>query len=240
MYHFKQLKAKYSFCSQVMKPSGESLVYSKTEHVEVLPNLVEGLNFFLKGSSDERINGSKPADFDNIMLRLGKSLYPIQLQVLKTGRIKRVKYFEEIQKRWSKECKNILLTHKNAYWVERYIHMTSKNVRSEEMFLKTLCQNSFMQLFFLEEGATTQHISLYAFPFADNVMEVDFELKSTRDNEYHYKSEIGKVDEKIGSEYSELNFKYTEKGLPENITFHYMAEVVDQGFYTKRITIKLI
>lgn len=240
MYRFKQLKAKYSFCSEVTKPSGESLVYSKTEHVEVLPNLVEGLNFFLKGSSDERINGSELADFDNIMLKLGKSLHPIQLQVLKTGRIKRVKYFEEIQERWDKECKDILATHKNAYWVERYINMTSQNVRSEEAFLRTLCQNSFTQLFFMEEGAITQHVNLRAFPFADNVIEVELELKSSRNNEYHYKAEIGKVDEKICGGHGELKAIYSEKGQPESILFQYRVEVAGEGFYTKGVTIKLI
>lgn len=93
MYRFKQIKAKYNFVSEVVKPSGEHSVYSKTEIVEALPNLVEGLNFFLKGSTDVLIDGLGPENFDLIMHRLGQSLYPIELNVLKTGKIKRVKNF---------------------------------------------------------------------------------------------------------------------------------------------------
>lgn len=49
MYRFKQIKARYSFVSEVIKPLGECSVYSKTEMIEVLPCLVEGLNFTFKG-----------------------------------------------------------------------------------------------------------------------------------------------------------------------------------------------
>lgn len=239
MYQFKQLKAKYLFVSEVIKPSGENCIYSKVEVLTALPNLVEGLNFFLEGSFGERINGNALTDFNDVMLKLGQSLYPIELNVLKTGKIKRVKNFEEIQGQWSKECKNILATHKNAHWVERYINMTSKNIRSEESFLRMLRQNSFTQLFFMEEGAIKQHVRLCAFPFADTVIDVEFDVKSSYENEYHYKAEIEKVDEKIGSSHGELEVRYTGKGQPESILFQYRAEVISEGFYTKRITIKL-
>lgn len=35
MYKFKQIKAKYSFFSEVIKPSGERSVFSKIEMVDV-------------------------------------------------------------------------------------------------------------------------------------------------------------------------------------------------------------
>lgn len=240
MYKFKQIKAKYNFVSEVVKPSGECSVYSKTELVDALPNLVEGLNFFLEGSTDVLIDGLGPENFDLIMHRLGQSLYPIELNVLKTGKIKRVKNFAEIQKRWSKECKNILTTHKNAYWVGRYINMTSRNICSEVSFLETLRQNNFIQLFFMEEGAVKQPVELCAFPFADNHIRVGFNLASSNETEYHYKSEIGKIDDRICSGNGELGIRYTEKGQPEYIRFLYRIEVSGEGFYSKRMTIKLI
>lgn len=240
MYRFKQIKAKYSFVSEVIKPSGERSVYSKTELVDALPNLVEGLNFFLRGSTDVLIDGLEPENFNLIMYRLGQSLYPIELNVLKTGRIKRVKNFAEIQKRWDKECKGILATHKNAYWVGRYINITSRNISSEVSFLETLCRNNFIQLFFMEEGAVKQHVELYAFPFADNHIRVEFNLASSSQTEYHYKSEIGKIDERICSGQGELRISYTEKGQPGYIRFLYRVEVPGEGFYSKKMTIKLI
>lgn len=226
--------------SEVIKPSGECSVYSKTELVDALPNLVEGLNFFLRGSTDVLINGLRPENFDLIMYKLGQSLYPIELNVLKTGKIKRVKNFVEIQKRWSKECKSILTTHKNAYWVERYINITSKNISSEVSFWETLRQNNFIQLFFMEEGATKQHIEMSAFPCVNNHISVEFTLISSNETEYQYKSEFGKIDEKICSGRGGLGVRYTEKGQPEYIRFLYRVEVHGEGYYTKRMTISLI
>ena len=240
MYKFKQIKAKYSFVSEVIKPSGERSVYSKTELVDVLPNLVEGLNFFLKGSTDVLVDGLEPENFNLIMCRLGQSLYPIELNVLKTGKIKQVKNYAEIQKRWNKECQSILATHKNAYWIERYINITSKNICSEVSFLETLRQNNFIQLFFMEAGAVKQHIELCAFPFADNHISAGFNLSSSNETEYYYQSEIGKIDERICSGHGELRIRYTEKGQPGYIRFLYRIEVSGEGFYSKRMTIELI
>jgi hypothetical protein len=240
MYKFKQIKAKYSFFSEVIKPSGERSVFSKIEMVDVLPNRGECLNFILKGSADVFVDGHEPEDFDLIMYRLGQSLYPIELDVLKTGKIKQVKNFAEIQNRWSKECKSILATHKNAYWVVRYINMTSKNICSEVSFLEILGQNNFIQLFLMEQGKIKQHIELSAFPFANSHISVEFNLTSSNETGYQYKSKIGKIDEKICSGYGELDIIYTEKGQPEYVRFLYRVEVHGEGFYHKKININLI
>lgn len=240
MYKFKQIKAKYNFFSEVIKPSGERSVFSKIEMVDVLPNRGEDLNFILKGSTDVLVDGHELEDFDLIMYRLGQSLYPIELVVLKTGKIKQVKNFAEIQNRWSKECKSILATHKNAYWVARYINMTSKNICSEVSFLETLGQNNFIQLFFMEQGTVKKHIEMSAFPCVNNHISVEFTLISSNETEYQYKSEFGKIDEKICSGCGELGVRYTEKGQPQYIRFLYRVEVYGEGFYTKIMTISLI
>lgn len=240
MYKFKQIKAKYNFFSEVIKPSGERSVFSKIEMVDVLPNQGEGLNFFLKGNTDVLVDGHEPEDFDLIMYRLGQSLYPIELVVLKTGKIKQINNFAEIQNRWSKECKSIIATYKNAYWIERYINITSKNICSEVSFLDTLGQNNFIQLFFMEQGTIKQHIELSAFPCANSHISVEFNLTSSNETGYQYKSKIGKIDEKICSGDGELNIIYTEKGQPEYIRFLYRAEVHGEGFYSKIVTINLI
>lgn len=239
MYKFKQIKARYSFVSEVIKPCGERSVYSKIEQIEALSNWGEGLVFCLKGSTSERINGEELAGFDAITLKQGQSLYPIELNVLKTGEIKRVKNFPEIQKRWDKKCKSMLATYKNAYWVRRYINITSRNISSEVAFLEALCQNNFIQLFFMEEGAVKQRIELCIYPFVDKYFCVEFNLTSSNETEYHYKSEIGNIDEKICSGYGMLGIRYTEKGQPEHIQFLYQVEVFGKGFYSKKIIIKL-
>lgn len=226
--------------SEVIKPSGECSVYSKTEKMDVLPNLVEGLNFTFRGASHELINGAGLNDFDLIMSRLGQSIYPIELNVLKIGEIKRLKNFADIQSRWNRESKNILHTHKNAYWVERYINVTSKNLENENRFMNALRCNNFIQLLFIDEATAKQRLILSDFPFVGCNIDVEYNLASSKYDNYHYCSEIDNVDDRIRFVRGDIIISYTEKGLPENVSVCYMAEVVNEGFYRKRITMKLI
>lgn len=240
MYRFKQIKARYSFVSEVIKPSGECSMYSKEEMVEVLPNLVEGLNFTLRGASHELIDGVEVKDFDLIMSRLGQSLYPIELNVLKTGEIKRLKNFEDIQSRWNRKSKDVLQTNKNAYWVERYINMTSKNIRNEEHFMNALSRNNFIQLLFIDEATQKQRMVLSDFPFTGSNIDTEYNLVSSQHGCYCYSTEIDKVDDRIRFVYGDITVSYTEKGLPKYVSVYCTAEVVNEGFYRKRMTMKLI
>lgn len=235
MYRFKQIKARCSFVSEVIKPSGECSVFSKIEQIEVLPNLVEGLNFTFRGATQELIDGIELKDFDLIMSRLGKSIYPIELNVLKNGHIKRLKNYTDIQTRWNKECKNILSMHKNAYWVERYINITSKSVNNENSCTNVLKLNNFIQLLFIDEGALKQRFTLCDFPFGGNKTELEFELATSNANCYCYYSKTSDMGGR-----GEMIVRYTEKGLPENIEFKYLTEVANEGMYRKQISIKLI
>ncbi|MCC8171287.1 MAG: hypothetical protein LIP00_05760 [Parabacteroides sp.] len=237
MYKFKQIKATYNFTSEVIQPSGVRCVYTKTELVTALPNLVEGLNFTLHGSIEETINKNPLKDFDLIMSRLGHSLYPVELNILKTGRLKRIKNFIEIKKRWREECKSILSTHKNAYWVERYLNMTSKNTDTEESFTKAFIRNSFVQLFFMEEGAPRQKITVYDFPRGYKPINIDFELEDTVSRQYRYKSSSGNVND-ITSISGTLFLIYSDKGLPLKIVFLCRIEIAREGYYTKRVQIE--
>lgn len=97
-----------------------------------------------------------------------------------------------------------------------------------------------MQLFLMEQGKIKQHIELSAFPFANSHISVEFNLTSSNETGYQYKSKIGKIDEKICSGYGELDIIYTEKGQPEYIRFLYRVEVHGEGFYHKKININLI
>lgn len=240
MYKFKQIKAKYNFISDALEPSGKHSTYSMIEHISALPNLIEGLNFTLCGITNELIDGNPLQDFNLIMSQLGQSLYPIELNVLKTGKIKKLKNLEDIQKRWKLESEKILSTYENAYWVERYINMTSKNLVNEDSFMKALVRNSFIQLFFMEEAALQQRIQIYDFPFNGNTLNVIFDGVNSDNSEYHYNSVLESTDECICSGKGEMVILYSAKGLPLKISFFYRIEVADEGYYTKRVNIELI
>lgn len=229
MYRFKQIKAKYSFVSEMITPWGDRSVYYRTEQVDAVPNMQEGLTFILRGAESELINNVPPKEFDFIMSQLGASLYPIEIQVLKNGEIKKIRKFEEIKKRWETSSKHTLSLYKNAYWVERYVNMTTKNFVSEEQFSRSLMRNSFVQLFFIDEGAKSKEFMLYDFPASGDCKAIHFELISIDYDIYTYRT---------GQ--SELRITYTDKGLVDELLFVCRVEVADQGYYTKRIKIKLI
>lgn len=240
MYKIKSLKAIYSFFSEVIYPSGEYIRYSKIEPINVVPNLAEGLNFTLVGGDHEQINGKPLQDFDLIMSQLGHSLYPIELVVLKTGKIKRLKNLEDIKKRWQWKSDEILSTYENAYWVERYIKMTTENLADEETFMNALCRSNFMQLFFMEEAASQQYIQIYDFPFTGKTISATFDMVNSSGLEYRYQSVLEDADERICSGTGEMRVTYSDKGLPLKVAFLYRIEVAEEGYYTKKTEIELV
>ena len=187
MYRFKQIKAKYSFVSEVITPLGDSSLYNRTELVDAVHNMQEGLTFILRGAENELINNEPLKEFDFIISQLGASLYPVEMQVLKNGEIKKVCKFGEIKNRWETSSKQILSLYKNAYWVERYINMTSKNLISEEQFFETFIRNSFVQLFYIDKGIEYKKFKLYDFPFSGNYIIMDFKLIAKATYIYRYK-----------------------------------------------------
>lgn len=177
MYKFKQIKAKYNFTSEVIQPSGISCVYTKTEPVTVLPNLVEGLNFTLHGAMEEKINNAPLKDFDLIMSRLGHCLYPIELNVLKTGRLKRIKNFTEIQKRWHEEGKKILSTYCNN---EKTIKNCEKQIQNNKQQIDEIeYLNSIPYMEFIKCST-------------DNLM--DYGNQNEKNNFYYWQCQIMQKD----------------------------------------------
>lgn len=240
MYKFKNLKAKYRFLSDVLYPIGKHSIYSKIEPISVVPNLAEGLNFTLVGGDHEQVNRKPLQDFDLIMSQLGHSLYPIELVVLKTGKIKRLKNLEDIKKRWQWKSDEILSTYENAYWVKRYIKMTTENLADEETFMNALCRSNFMQLFFMEEAASQQHIQMYDFPFTGKTISATFDMVKSSGLEYRYQSVLEDADERICSGTGEMRVTYSDKGLPLKVAFLYRIEVAEEGYYTKKTEIELV
>jgi hypothetical protein len=240
MYKFKHIKAKYQFKSETTTPPGERSTYVATYPVSSLLNLVEGLNFTLHGAEDERLNGRPLDDFDLFMSQIGHLLYPVELNVLRNGQIKRLRNYEDIKQRWGNGRKDLLSTYSNSYWVERYINMASKRLVAEETFMKAFMRHSFVQLLFMEEGKREQVFRLHDFPTKGGEINVPLELVEAAYGEYRYHSVPGGMAPPLLSGDGELRLEYSEKGQPLAVSFYYEVEVRDEGFYSKRINIGLI
>ena len=172
---------------------------------------------------------------DVMIAELGATLYPVEMQGLKNGEIKKVCKFGEIKNRWETSSKQILSLYKNADWVERYINMTSKNLISEEQFFETFIRHSFVQLLYIDKGIEYTKFKLYDFPFSGTYIIMDFKLIAKDQHIYRYKLM------NAANDYSgEMEISYSEKNMLDKLSFVCHAEVKNEGYYTKRIKIKLI
>jgi hypothetical protein len=240
MYKFKHIKAEYQFRSETTDTLGERSTYAATYPISSLLNLVEGLNFTLRGAEDETLDGRPLDDFDLLMSQIGHLLYPVELNVLRNGQIKCLRNYGDIKLRWENGRKDLLSTYSNSYWVERYINMASKRLVAEETFMKAFMRHSFVQLLFMEEGTQRQAYCLYDFPLKGNEINVPLELVEAAYGEYHYHSVPGGMAPPLLSGDGELRLEYSEKGQPLAVSFYYEVEVRDEGLYSKRINIGLI
>lgn len=240
MYRFKHTKAAYQFSAESTLPSGERSRYAKIERINIVPNLIEGWDVIFEGPTGEALNDAPLKDFDLLASQVAQALYPMTINVSKDGAMKRIKDFDGIVQRLSTRRAELLDTHSNAYWVERYIDQCLNNATDEECFRKAIMRNSFMQLFFMQESAPTQHFISYDFPMAGIVLDWDFDLPRHEGSGTKYRTECTGDGNPILAGKGELVCRYLEKGLLEEAVLTLETEVRNEGYYDKSVKITLI
>ncbi|MDR1347215.1 MAG: hypothetical protein LBJ63_02125 [Prevotellaceae bacterium] len=95
------------------------------------------------------INGQAPQQImDRIMLKMGKSLYPVQLIVSDNGELLSVENFAIISERWNREAQAQLSEQQNSPVVARYIANSRKNIENAEALKQSLMRDSLIKLLF--------------------------------------------------------------------------------------------
>lgn len=188
------------------------------------------------------LNGAPPDDFNEVMLTLGQSLYPIVLEVTETGFIEKVSNFEDIEKRWKASCSDIKNLYESSFVVEQYINSSSGNMRNKEAFLNALRRNAFLQLFFNEYEREVSRFIIPDFPMRKVKTLFSFNKREWQDREIIYSGQPEKSDEEaivLGGN-AVLKIRRSENGIPRTARFMACVEVKEKGYFTKEIGIELI
>lgn len=101
----------------------------------------------LEKRCDVQIEQVKPLLANRLLIELGESLYPIELNITLDGKIDSITNFEEVKERRTKKAKELLSTFPTIPF-RRYIEMSQGYLEEEEVFRGVLVRDSFIQLFF--------------------------------------------------------------------------------------------
>lgn len=240
MYNFKHIKASYGIDLSTIDASGRISQFSRMIHLQVKNLAKEGYFIQLSNSSNEKIDGKELADFDAVMLRLGKSVYPVEIQMNHTGEFTDVLNYPEMKSRWESESVKILEELEGAFWVKRYIDLSAVNLKEKHSVLKSLQRDSFFQFYFHDRAVETWEIVLYNFPRVG--INVSFALVLKAVKGYHYSYEGAVVaggDECVVAGWGVLSCKYSEAGYLSALESSFRIEVADKGYYQKSVNISV-
>jgi hypothetical protein len=106
-------------------------------------------SFTVEKKEQVLINGQIPHQImDRIMLKMGESLYPVQLLVSNNGELLAVENFAAVSERWNSEAQAQLFQQKNSPVTARYIANSRKNIENEEALRQSLMRGSLIKLLF--------------------------------------------------------------------------------------------
>lgn len=242
MYDFSDIDAAYRFVSSVFFPDGSKSELCKTERLQGRRIDDKHYEITLLGATDVLLNGAPPDDFNEIMLMLGESLYPIVLEVTEMGDIVKVCNFEDIEKRWKSSCSDIKNLCENSFVVEQYINSSSVNMRNKDVFLNTLKQTGFVRLFFNGYEQKDTEFIVSDFPMRKDKVLFSFDKWELQDEESICRSQLEKPEERVailGGD-AVLKIKRTPKGIPRTAKFLARVEKKEKGYFMKETRIELI
>lgn len=150
MYNFRVLKSEYELETAVECEGTVMSTLNSSFSIDArYDNMKENFVFTVGRRNAGVSNGDNnpPGLVDELMIKLGDSLFPAVLRVSNTAEILGIENFNEINGRWEKTCKEIL---ERAYSVPaaNYIELAKKNMRDEKVFLEAFGNQTFIQLLF--------------------------------------------------------------------------------------------
>jgi hypothetical protein len=240
MYDFKSINVEYDISVKNYFPNGKEVAYHRMEHVTARSENDSGLFIFrISPSSNETLNNKSLENFDEIFLRLGKSLFPVILSVTNVGEIVSIENLDEIRQRRNLEIAAIKNEYPNAYYIDRYIECCEE--LSERQFLKSLLRNNFIQFYFTNYGMLTLRKTIYNFPKKGNIIPLELQHgnSSQEYNSMLYNFKIpGCYLYDIEQGNSTMKYKFSESGDLLSFEGCFEVEVLDEGFYRREIVIR--
>lgn len=238
MYTFRQINSAYEFISSVTFANGSRISFRKIEHVKA-DNIDGSYIFTMQGTSEETLDEMEPEDWDAIVLKFGKALYPYWLKVSAQGELLKVHDFSKIQKHWLEKRQEII-DYYNDYYIEKESNNYFLALKKEENFLEVIRKNMFCRLFFWQDNMQNQELEIRDFPLNTRLTTFVFQKGHRNDGGVCYESS-NVHDEGSGRLIAgrcNLYIRRDFDGLPAEISLHARVEEQNTGFFSKELTIK--
>ena len=240
MYDFERIEASYEFSSCVTYTDCHKSTFRKIEHVKV--GCTDDARIFtMQGSSEETIDGKEPEGWGEIILRFGKALYPITLNVNERGKVIGIKDFEKTKEHWMTRRREIVESYENNFLIKKESYRYALALKTEEKFIDILNKNMFYRLLLWQDGISGQMIEIRDFPASGRLAIFTFNDKKYDDNG-GVSYETGQVNDegsgRLLSGQAKLQIYRDKDGLPKEIKLKARVEEAETGYFTKEITIK--
>ncbi|MBW1296750.1 hypothetical protein [Aquimarina litoralis] len=122
-----------------------------------------------------------PEDFlDKLAYEVSNVIYPLEIETLRNGQIHTILNHDEVVSRWNQTKKKLQKKYKGPL-VDKYINLTDKSLRSEDVFYDKMSKDWFLQLYFAplynlyNDGFSFEHSISY--PIAGKALAVHYNTK---------------------------------------------------------------
>ena len=224
------------FLSVLILPNGSNVSYKK--YVDI-SNLTQDL-ISISNHSTERINSNPPEDFDFIMSWLGNALYPITVRMNDLGETTGIENIDEVKERYATEGQKIIDYYEQDSLVADYVKGCIAKVQDEKEVLQCISQSNIYQLATLYIAITAREYRLVDFPFVGDVITFCLSIEDEDEQEILLNIPEIKTERKILSHVGKAYVHKTGKGTFDHIQLMLELEIEDEGYYTRKLELKLI
>ncbi len=239
MYNFDNIAASYEFSACVMFADGKKTSFTKVEHIQAKRE-DEGYCFTFNGSSNEKVNGKDPEDWNAIIIEFGKALYPYSLQVSDHGRLNSILDFDNFKEHWMTRRREIVEYYECNFPIKKMSYSYSLSLKTEKKFLNILRKNLFYRLLFWQDDQTNQEIEIRDFPGREKFAIFSFDSGIEENGEVVFKTDRGFDDGTYHMQSGNciINIRRDDDGLPIEIVLRAKVEQQYKGFFTKEVKLR--
>ena len=239
MLDFKLLNTFYDVDITLKYPDYRHTYYHCREHLIARYNKAEDrYNITLEERDNILLNNEYPKEImDILMIEIGNSIYPIEIEATSEWEVLKIKNYKEIKQQWIDKTQELLKKYETLPF-KRYVEITSRNINNESKFRETLEKNTFMKLVLKPLNAESFKFSFDDFPQKGTT--VLYECKK------QYSKDSGIVTEYVPELVSPTDFKgggyvrytFSELNDIEKIEAQFDLESQDGESCSKLITIE--
>ncbi|NDV64655.1 hypothetical protein [Bacteroides sp. 224] len=147
MFGFRRLNSFYDVDITFVFPDYRHTYYHCREHLIARYDSTEDkYNITLEERENVLLNNKYPKEImDILMIEIGNSIYPIELETSSKGELLKIKNFEQIKRRWLQKTQEMQKQYE-THPFKRYVEIASRNIQNENKFHEALGRNSFIKL----------------------------------------------------------------------------------------------